>query len=68
MNNLSTGDPSTLASYLMLTKRVFGDDSAATKYVERLIEVSAGPDEEVMSDETQMVNLLLEVHRVGLTK
>lgn len=61
---LSVGMPSTLASYLQLSQIFFGEDSEAYKYIQGLI-AEQGPDEEVVADEAQMVNLLMELNSKG---
>lgn len=59
MKTLSTGDPSTLGSYLKLSKTFFGEDSKATKFIEDKISKSKiGEDEEVIAEEGQMVHVL----------
>lgn len=64
MRNLSTGHPSNLGSYLVLTKKFFGDGSPAVKCIEDKIKKSPhGVDEEVLADEMQMVNMLLAFHK-----
>lgn len=64
MNRISTGEPSTLEIYLAMCKIMFGSDSRATKFIEEKIkDAPNGKNEEVLTDETQMINLLLEIHR-----
>lgn len=59
MRTLSTGDDSTLGSYLKLAKPVFGEDSVAVKFLERKIAESPnGENEEVLADERQMIAAL----------
>jgi hypothetical protein len=60
IHKLSTGDPSTLASYRKLCISMFGEDSKAVRYIDDLI-AKSGEDEEVLADEVQMLNLLLAV-------
>lgn len=56
---ISTGDPSTLGTYLKLTKAVFGPESNAVKFLEAEIEDhEKGKDEVVIQHETQMIYLL----------
>ena len=60
MQTLSTGDPSTLGSYLKLARAVFGPDSGPAKYLERKVSESPhGEAEPVLQAETQMMYLLL---------
>lgn len=60
---LSTGDPSTLGSYLVLCRAFFGSNSNATKFIERKIEQSPNRDKEpVIADERQMVQMLGTLH------
>lgn len=62
MKKLSTGEDSTLGNYLKLSKLVFGGSSNAVKFLESKIEESPnGEAEEVISDETQMVYLLMGI-------
>ena len=64
--NLTTGQPSTLGSYLDLCIMVYGPDSAATKFIEAKIKDSRlGRNEEVIADESQMVYLLTDLHVNG---
>lgn len=63
---LSVGLPSTLGSYLALTKQVFGETSPACKFIEdKISESPHGVDEEVVADETQVIQLLLAAHKNG---
>jgi len=56
MQNLSTGQPSTLGSYLELAQ-MFGDK--AVEFIQNKIDTSPnGEDEEVIADESQMMILL----------
>ncbi len=60
MKTLSTGDDSTLGSYLKMSKIFFGEDSGAVKFLESHIKESPnGENEEVIVDEGQMINLLM---------
>ena len=62
MTKLSTGQDSTLGNYLMLTRAVFGRESKAVRFLEQKIAESPnGEDEEVISDEAQMINLLAQI-------
>lgn len=66
MYTLSTGDPSTLGSYLKLATAVFGDDSAAVTYLNKQIaKHPKGEEEPVIAAESQMVNLLAQIHIRG---
>jgi hypothetical protein len=59
MNKLSTGHPSTIKSYRDLSSLVFGKDSPAVKYLDKLATESPnGLNEEIIVDERQMVHLL----------
>lgn len=63
MKKLSTGHPSTLASYLDLSRAVFGNDSGAIRYLEtKIAESPRGGLEEVVADEGQMIYLLGQKH------
>lgn len=60
MKKLSTGDPSTLGSYLKLCKALFGSESKATKFIEdKIKEARNGENEEVLADERQMLYALV---------
>lgn len=66
MKKLSTGDDSTLGSYRRLCTLFFGKDSPATKFIEdKIAEHEKGEDEEVVTDESQVVMLLTELHHEG---
>ena len=59
---LSTGDPSTLASYLKLCMATFGADSPATVFIEDKIRSSRrGGSEVVLAAESQVVALLVSM-------
>lgn len=63
MIKMSTGDDATLGNYLKMTKIVFGTDSKAVSFLEDKISDSPnGENEEVISDEGQMVFLLDSIH------
>ncbi|SUE95827.1 Uncharacterised protein [Ectopseudomonas mendocina] len=63
MKKLSTGQPSTLGSYLANAKAVFGEDSPAVEYLQNKVNESHnGELEEVIADEGQMVMLLGQIH------
>lgn len=62
MKKLSTGEDSTLGNYLKLAKLVFGENGNAVKFLEaKIAESPNGEAEEVISDETQMVYLLIGI-------
>lgn len=64
MNKLSTGQDATLGNYRALASVVFGNDSAATKFLDTKISESPnGRDEEVIADETQMIQLLFQMNQ-----
>jgi hypothetical protein len=66
MQKLSTGDDSTLGSYLKLSRAFFGADSPATHFLEQKIAAAPkGDAEEVLADEGQMVYLLGRMHLDG---
>lgn len=59
MHKLSTGQDSTLGNYLILCRAAFGDNSHATENIRKKITNSPrGEAEEVLADETQMINML----------
>lgn len=65
MNKISTGEPSTLELYLAMCKIIFGSNSRATKYIEKkILEAPNGKEEEVLQTEDQMINLLLQIHKM----
>lgn len=56
---LSTGQPSTLGSYLDLCNLFFGPESNQSKFItDKINESSKGREEEVIADESQMLFLL----------
>ena len=62
MNTLSTGQPSTLGSYLKLCNLCFGEDSAQAKFIlDKIATNPNGADEEVIADESQMLYLLVNL-------
>ena len=64
MNKLSTGQDATLGNYRALASVVFGNDSGATKFLDnKIAESPNGRDEEVLSDERQMIYLLAQVDK-----
>ena len=59
MKKLSTGDDSTLKNYRKLASMVFGADSPQVKFLDGEISESPnGENEEVISDEGQVLHLL----------
>ena len=66
MNTLSTGMPSTLGSYLKLCNIFFGEDSVQAKFInEKIASNPNGADEEVVTDESQMMYLLFNLPPEG---
>lgn len=62
MKKLSTGQDSTLANWIELSKAFFGPDSKQTNYlVEKAEKAKNGMDEEVIADESQVLYLLLNM-------
>lgn len=61
MNKLSTGQPSTLGTYLKNCTAMFGKESNAVKFLQRKVD-EQGEDEEVIIHETQMLYLLGAIH------
>jgi hypothetical protein len=62
MRTLSTGADSTLGNYRNLAVIVFGADSPQVKFLDDKIQESPnGRHEEVISAESQMVHLLMEL-------
>ena len=62
MMKLSTGQDSTLGSYLKLCLAVFGKDSAQVKFIMDKIATSTnGANEEVIAAESQMLYLLVNL-------
>ena len=59
MQKLSTGDDATLGNYRKMAVVFWGEDSGAVKFLDVKIAGSPnGADEEVLADETQMVQVL----------
>ena len=66
MMKLSTGQDSTLATYLKLCSIVFGKDSQQVKFIMDKIAVSPnGANEEVIAEESQMMYLLVNLPPEG---
>jgi len=66
MITLSTGQPSTLGSYLRLCELFFGEDSAQVRFINQKITSNPnGADEEVVADESQMMYLLFNLPPEG---
>lgn len=62
MMKLSTGQPSTLGSYLKLCEVFFGDDSVQYRFIRDKIDTNPnGADEEVVVEESQMMYLLVNL-------
>jgi hypothetical protein len=62
MTKLSNGDDSTLKSYRKLAVTFFGDKSKAVKLIDEKIKESIyGENAEVLTDESQMIQLLAEI-------
>ena len=62
MITLSTGQPSTLGSYLKLCQLFFGDESVQAKFItDKIASNPNGADEEVVADESQMMYLLVNL-------
>lgn len=59
MKKLTTGQDSTLGNYRSLTITVFGKDNKAVEFLDQKIADAAnGENEEVLADETQMIQLI----------
>ncbi len=66
MNTLSTGQPSTLGSYLKLCNIFFGEESEQAKFIMAKIASNPnGADEEVVAEESQMMYLLFNLPPEG---
>jgi hypothetical protein len=63
MNKMSDGvTDSTLGNHRRIAAALFGDDSAAVKFLDEKIATSPnGPNEPVICDESQLVYLLLTI-------
>lgn len=62
MQKLSTGQDSTLASYLKLCLMIFGSSSPQVKFIMDKIATSPnGANEEVVAEESQMMYLLFNL-------
>jgi hypothetical protein len=57
MNKISTGEPSTLGTYRRIALRLFGEESKAVRFFDAKI-TEQGEDEEVLSDERQVILLI----------
>jgi len=67
MRKLSTGDDLTLKSFRKLTVLVFGSESQAVVYLDKkIVESPNGENEEVLTDERQMIQLLHSMHEGGV--
>lgn len=59
---LSTDADSTLGEYRKLSAAVFGENSKATQFIDaKIAESRNGEKEEVLTDETQMLNMLMRL-------
>lgn len=66
MMKLSTGQDSTLGTYLKLSKLIFGDESVQTKFImNKIAESPNGANEEVIAEESQMMYLLVNLPPEG---
>ncbi len=66
MNKLSTGQDSTLGTYLKLCNLIFGTDSPQVKFImNKIAESPNGADEEVIAEESQMMYLLFNLPPEG---
>jgi hypothetical protein len=64
MKKLTTGQDSTLGVYLDLCNLVFGSNSRPSQFVQNKIDESPnGVNEEVITDESQMIQLLVEMNK-----
>lgn len=61
MKTLSTGQPSTLGSYLENTLTVMGEGKAAEFLRAKIAASPRGEQEEVLADETQMLGALVSM-------
>jgi hypothetical protein len=56
----------TLGYHRDMSKAFFGENSEATKFLDKKIaESPRGRDELVLADETQLVHVLIELHKNG---
>ncbi len=66
MMKLSTGQDSTLGTYLKLCNLIFGTDSPQVKFImNKIAESPNGADEEVIAEESQMMYLLFNLPPEG---
>ena len=62
MMKLSTGQDSTLGSYLQLCILIFGKDSPQARFImDKIATNPRGADEEVIAEESQMMYLLVNL-------
>lgn len=61
MKKLSTGQDSTLGNWRRLSRLAFGDESAPVRFFDDKIK-DQGENEEVLTDEGQLLNLLIQMH------
>jgi len=64
--SISTGEPSTLATYRRISAVLTGDDSPATKWIDAKIKTQ-GEHAEVVQSECQMMYLIVQFG-LGLAK
>ena len=64
MKEMSVGMPSTLGNWHKMSSAVFGPDSRATEFLQKKID-EQGPDEEVIADEAQLIQVLVTIHLLG---
>lgn len=62
MKKLSTGQDSTLGNWRALAAVTFGEDSAATKFLDEKIS-NEGANAEVVADEGQTIQMLWEMSK-----
>lgn len=66
MMKLSTGQDSTLGTYLKLCDLIFGTDSSQVKFImSKIAESPNGANEEVIAEESQMMYLLVNLPPEG---
>jgi len=64
MKEMSVGMPSTLENWHKMSKSLFGPDSRATAFLQKKID-EQGPQEEVIADEAQLIQVLVLIHLTG---
>lgn len=64
MKKMSNGQDATLGNYRTLASLFFGESSAAVSFLDDKIKESPkGQHEEVIADESQVVNLLMNMNK-----